>query len=459
MPLAMVGALSGLADGRFPLRGRSRYAGAIDRRDVTRRVRAGESPARLVEDAEDRDFMDIEGRPRAQVVAVNDGEILRIERRRHGRRFRVRIEDIYGNRYTYSGLRRVARGYAVPGRKRGTTRLKRLRRGASVPGGTVLGRLPERRPVLRFAIRPAGDDAPAIDPKPILDGWRLLEKTAIYRPSGRNVLHPERSRFTVGQAILLPKALLVRRVLADSRIQVYPCGRADIASGRIDRRVLALLAYLAESGLHPTVTSLQCGHGYYTASGNVSHHSTGTAVDIAAINGTPIMGHQQPGGITELAVRRIMLLQGAMAPAQVISLFDLGGPTISMGDHADHIHVGFTPGSDAGHGSGDTAGAAAAVLEATQWDALVGRVGEIPNPRLRISQARAAVAWHGPANASCKYDRAMVLQGGRGTPEPLRQLEELVAGAEAPKRLVTVAQLGAAPRPCFGFGTPGTLAL
>ena len=36
-------------------------------------------------------------------------------------------------------------------------------------------------PHVRFEIRPAGKGAPRIDPKPILDGWKLLESTAVYR--------------------------------------------------------------------------------------------------------------------------------------------------------------------------------------------------------------------------------------------------------------------------------------
>ena len=40
-------------------------------------------------------------------------------------------------------------------------------------------------PHLNFAIRPAGRGAPTIDPKPILDGWKLLETTAIYRAAGQ----------------------------------------------------------------------------------------------------------------------------------------------------------------------------------------------------------------------------------------------------------------------------------
>src|SRR3954449_5900705 len=41
-------------------------------------------------------------------------------------------------------------------------------------------------PHMRFEIRPAGRGAPRVDPKPILDGWKLLESTAIYRAQGEN---------------------------------------------------------------------------------------------------------------------------------------------------------------------------------------------------------------------------------------------------------------------------------
>ena len=111
---------------------------------------------------------------------------------------------------------------------------------------------PARRRTLDFSIRPAGRGAPRIDPKPILDGWKLLEATAIYRASGRNVLlRRRRGRHSIGQILLLPKPLLERRVLSDERIEIYAGGRDDIRSGQIDRRVLATLEYLAESGLSP----------------------------------------------------------------------------------------------------------------------------------------------------------------------------------------------------------------
>jgi hypothetical protein len=109
--------------------------------------------------------------------------------------------------------------------------------------------------------------------------------------------------------------------------------------------VLVTLEFLAHRGLAPSVTSLRCGHGYYTSSGNVSEHSSGDAVDISAINGTPILAHQGPGSITEATITALLRLQGGMRPHQIISLmtFDGAPNTLALGDHDDHIHVGFAP--------------------------------------------------------------------------------------------------------------------
>ena len=252
-----------------------------------------------------------------------------------------------------------------------------LRKGAQVMGDTILGRLGEGDakldPNLSFEVKPAGKGAPAIDPKPLLDGWKLLEATAIYRASGKNVL---RGGTSVGQILMMPKQLLQKRVLADDRIELYSCGRKDVAAGQISRQVLASLAYLAEVGLEPTVSSLKCGHSFYTASGNVSAHSSGNAVDVSRWNGQPVLGNQQAGGPTYQAIKRMMLLQGTMKPAQLISLFEIGGPTIKMADHADHLHIGFPR---AGGESGKP-GVGSPVLKGKDWSNLVDRLGEIDNP-------------------------------------------------------------------------------
>ncbi len=461
VPVELIGSLTGLTEGRFPVAAPARYADDLAEQQLLKRVSRGENAANLVESG-DRRSIDIFTRRNAPVVAVNDGVIKRIGRNRALGRHVV-LEDVYGNRYSYAHLGEVRAVYPVPnddpaadardtifgqrahqdlppdkpasaGRQQETARseaeapesrrlfahpyhpyarraggleqqldaevrrdgqaatyrnyfsrpfrldparvtMRPLKPGSRVIAGTILGRVGRAQagtaPHLDFSIRPAGRGAPLIDPKPILDGWKLLEATAIYRANGKNVL---RAGASVGQILLLSKSLLEKRVLADERIQIYSCGRDDIRAGQINRRVLATLAYLSESGLSPTVTSLRCGHGYYTKSGHVSHHSSGNAVDISRINGTPVLGHQEPGGVVDQAVRRIAQLQGALAPSQVISLFDIGWPTLAMADHADHIHVGFQP------APGETGGRVSSVLKPHQWPRLLARLAEIRNP-------------------------------------------------------------------------------
>jgi hypothetical protein len=137
------------------------------------------------------------------------------------------------------------------------------------------------------------------------------------------------------------KADLQDRVLHNPRLAIYAGGRHDVASGHVDVRVLALLLYLAQSYREVTVSCLISGHRLYARPGVVSAHIYGRAVDIAALNNTSITGHQQPGGLTEHAVRSILMLPGGMLPAQVISLLGLGGPSFPLANHYDHIHVGY----------------------------------------------------------------------------------------------------------------------
>jgi hypothetical protein len=67
-------------------------------------------------------------------------------------------------------------------------------------------------------------------------------------------------------------------------------------------------------------------------------------MDIASINGVPVMGHQGPGTLADSLIKTVLQLQGAMQPHQVISLEDLPGPvSFALPDHADHVHVGFQP--------------------------------------------------------------------------------------------------------------------
>jgi hypothetical protein len=267
--------------------------------------------------------------------------------------------------------------------------LAKLEEGSKVVAGTVLGRIGDGgalAPHVHFAIRPAGRGAPTINPKPILDGWKLLEATALYRAAGKDPFKD--SNASAGQVLLMSKEQLVKRTLADPKIEIYECGRQDVQTGQIDRRILALLSYLSTSGFRLGVTSLKCGHGVYTASGNVSNHSHGGAVDIATVNGLPVLGNQGPGSITETVLQEILKLQGSMTPDELISLMDLGGPSFSLSDHHDHIHVGY---SSAGAEIGDKDLVTdAEILKPKQWKRLIDRISQIENPEVPTETSDAA---------------------------------------------------------------------
>jgi hypothetical protein len=137
------------------------------------------------------------------------------------------------------------------------------------------------------------------------------------------------------------KQSLGQKLLDDPSIEIYAGGRNDIANNKVDVRVLALIAYLHEAFGEVTVSCLISGHRLYARPGVISAHIFGRAVDIAALGGTSILGHQQPGGLTQEAVKDILMLPSEDMPKQVISLLGLGGPSFPLADHYNHIHIGY----------------------------------------------------------------------------------------------------------------------
>ncbi|WP_221242986.1 lytic murein transglycosylase [Conexibacter arvalis] len=505
MPADLVGSLTGLTQGRFPVAARATYANSIDTRSATRRV-AGSNAAVTVEGDAERRSINIYARRGAPVVAVNDGTIVKLGENEQLGRFVV-LQDVYGNRYTYSHLGSVAAKHpvlkerdqqpagsdieqprrdaaptqpasdgtrqAATGEARGRARrsaarggsaghaeqrqsragtdapaapavekerlfanpsrpqafaaggqhqiqqmgerlttfdgyftgpleldpddyvLKPLAKGSTVIAGTVLGRIDKTderlAPHVEFQIRPAGRGAPRIDPKPILDGWKLLESTAIYKAGNENALFGSDGRGSpsIGQILLMSKEQLMARVLANPNVEIYQCGRDDIRAGIVDRRVLATIEFLAASGLKPTISSLQCGHGYFTSSGNVSEHSSGSAMDIAAINGITITPSTQgEGSITDMTIRRLLTLQGTMKPHQIISLMTYpdADNTLALPDHGDHIHVGF-------HAAGEDGELPRIrnLMRPDQWPKLMRQLSGIQNPVVPLRPSRYAI--------------------------------------------------------------------
>jgi len=423
LPTDLVGSLTGLTEGaHFPVAADASYADDLSAREALKSSAPGAEEAygdasEVISSSPTPRGINIFAAEGAPVVAVNDGVIEKMGSSPRLGNYVV-LQDAYGNRYTYAELGQIVREHrsvvmptgkerrlpvesedlrprlrALPGRSDGSTDKGSetpevdsptssedgtLKVGSKVIAGTVLARIGSAQdgvdPHINFAIRPAGRGAPEIDPKPILDGWKLLEATAIYRADGKNPLSEDLSGAGV---LLLSKEELQQRVLADKALDIYECGREDIASGQIDRRVLAVLEYLVSKGYKLTITSLKCGHSIMSSSGYVSEHSTGDAVDIAVIDGVPVTGHQGPGTLTDQLIRDVLQLQGTMHPHQVISLEDLPGETsFALPDHYDHVHIGYRP------ITGPFDQQFNALLKPDQWQRLTNRLDEIKNPRV-----------------------------------------------------------------------------
>ncbi|HTR74926.1 MAG TPA: lytic murein transglycosylase [Solirubrobacterales bacterium] len=433
IPSTLVGSLTGLTEGaHFPIAANARYSDELAARQAlknsTTDSRISGNAAEVISSSPTRRGINIFAKQGAPVVAVNDGTIRKIGHSAKLGNFIV-LEDTYGNRYTYAELGKLIRDgrtvvtsdgkeksvpvesqelrprlRALPRRAGKAAQQEQkveakadealekaagdgsIRTGSKVIAGTVLAHVGPATegldPHINFSIRPAGKGAPRIDPKPILDGWKLLEATAIYRAKGKN---PFNARLSGAGVLLLSKEALQQRVLHDEGLDIYQCGREDIEQGKIDRRVLAVLEYLRSKGFTMRISALECGHSYLTENGSVSEHSTGDAVDIAEIDGVPVTGHQGPGTLVHELIEDVLELQGPMQPHQVISLENFPGEvSFAEPSHYDHVHIGYYP-----TGPGERASAGyQALLKPNQWEDLINRLGKIENPKVPIEPSK-----------------------------------------------------------------------
>jgi hypothetical protein len=476
MPDALVGALTGLVEGHFPVAATARYAD--DPREPN-----GAGGA-----------VDIFAAAGSPAIAVDDGKIVGLGKSPRLGRY-IRLQDATGNVYTYSHLGTIPRRYAVPrplpeaasalgselasatrepevaasaGIQTGTAVSRRtvqlpsaqvaaavalplvkerlfahpstpasyaaggaqqllseaqrissfrdyflgalhlprgeytlapLRRGSIVVAGTVLGRIGAGTPGglashVRFAIQPAGASSPQIDPKPILDGWKLLEATSLYRARGRDPFFgPDAKNATIGQVLLMSKDQLEQRVLSDPHVRLSSCASRGVRAGSVDRRVLAVLEFLAGNGLDPTVADLVCGHALRSSDAGAADAASSSA-DITQINLIPILGHQGPGSITDLTIRRLLTLQGAMKPDQIISLMSYRGQTstLALPDHRDRIQIAYTPLFGQNR---KLSAALTGILKPDQWIQLIRRISQISEPSVPVAPSRYAIKMDG----------------------------------------------------------------
>ncbi len=320
---------------------------------------------------------------------------------------RVRLFAHPGNPIARAAAARAAKSPA------GNGRWLPLRTGSIVSAGTVLGHLDTPAGAsagqLRFAVRPAGDNG-TIDPQPLLTNWKQLDVA----------LHPEGSSggnallgATAGDALLMSKGELERAVLSDPGIELDACGRRDVTAGTLDTRVLAVLTFLSRSGLQPTVAALRCPRGGSTPSGlslpigadgaaAQAAHNGGTAVDITAINGVPIAGHQGQGTVADAAIRTLLTLRGRFAPHRIVSLmkYPEAPTTQALPSAWDHIGIDFLPPRPAtantatAHGAASPAAsplAATGDLNEAQWSQLIGRIAALPKPVVAAKPSATAI--------------------------------------------------------------------
>ena len=115
----------------------------------------------------------------------------------------------------------------------------------------------------------------------------------------------------------------------------------DLMSGRMDPRIVGLIGAITQEH-QLTISSLRSDHSEYTASGYVSNHFFGRAMDIAAVDGVSCTETAIDGPCASLA-RSLAYLPEPVHPTELIYCFDVDGPGLAFAlpDHCDHIHAGF----------------------------------------------------------------------------------------------------------------------
>jgi Transglycosylase SLT domain len=145
---------------------------------------------------------------------------------------------------------------------------------------------------------------------------------------------------TVDWALALPNAVLAP-INWENLSFTNESQKADLDAGAIDPRIVGLLGAITQSH-QITLSSLRSDHSMYTASGGVSNHYYGRAMDIAAVDGVSCTDTATTSPCGELAITLASLPAPAM-PTELIYCFDVDGPgpAFARADHCDHVHAGY----------------------------------------------------------------------------------------------------------------------
>ena len=389
--------------------------------------------------------------PGARVLAVRDGRVVHegISPALGGEYLTLRDAD--GNVFTYGHLsRRAVYGPEHP------PLWHPLGVGATVRAGAVIGEVGGTSAIglLRFVVRPAGDGEP-VDPLPYLDSWALRAQTL--EPAGATATQavtltgspsaggpapattpapavapaaPGASAASGSVAASLnatAAAVAVRRarpaqvararaasdlftwgsttiffatagqlehaVLADTHLGLPRCERSAVSSHRVDRRVLAVLEFLSQSGFALGVDRSSCGVLPLSAGAARTRIAT---LDIASINGTPVAAHPGDTSLTALALARLRALYGEYVPQSLLDVAAAGAAGRAP-NRPHELRVAFAVAGaplakppSPGQAAAARVPALDAPLTTLEWSRVTARLAGIRSPELVVFPSASA---------------------------------------------------------------------
>jgi len=128
-------------------------------------------------------------------------------------------------------------------------------------------------------------------------------------------------------------------LLENSNVVLDQDGVADVRDGRIDPRVVAVLATLSEDHAI-TISRMHGDHPQHTTAGSLSSHHLVRAMDIAAVDGRPVNAANRAA---RSIVAKLAVLHPAYRPDEVGTPWQIDLPGyFTDADHLDHLHVAFT---------------------------------------------------------------------------------------------------------------------
>ena len=139
-------------------------------------------------------------------------------------------------------------------------------------------------------------------------------------------------------------ALLARAVRAHPNIELRLEADADVAAGRVDDRLLAVVLIVATTHRLGEVGPFITGHSTYVAgTDRVSNHALGRAVDLPMVDAVPVSaGNRAARAVAE----ELVALPPGLRPEELglpwADLTTLPGVFTDQG-HQDHLHVSAPP--------------------------------------------------------------------------------------------------------------------